>query len=151
TGSSSVAFTWSAVTDALSYRLFVAPGNDAFSFYGETTDTTLSRFVPAGNVKWFVTAQFAACPQTTSPTSSFTVADRSCLPASITLASPAEGATTSSPVHVSWTGNGIAAGESYRVWVALGNDAPVIIAKTTSTEASLSLPAGDFTWHVDVP
>jgi len=148
---SPVTFSWSAVPEAVSYRLFVAPGDDAFAFYGETDETTLTRFVPAGAAKWFVAAQFAACPQTKSVETAFVVTAGGCADASITLRSPTEGSTTSSPVAMSWSSTGIGGAESYRVWVAVDDDAPVVIARTTALEALVSLPSGDITWYVDVP
>jgi hypothetical protein len=149
--SSPVEFRWGAVSDVIGYRLFVAPDGDDFSFYGETTETSLTRFVPAGRAKWYVTAQFAACPPAKSATVSFEVEDRTCAPASIVLKTPADGSTTSAQVHFSWTGTGVAGTESYRLWVAAAGVAPVVLARTTQTEATISLPAGQFTWYVDVP
>ena len=147
---SPVTFKWSSVPDAILYRLFVAPGNDDFSFYGETNATELTRFVPAGNVRWFVIAKFAACPDTRSTTAAFTAANGSCGDATIELRTPSEGASATSPVRLSWSaisGSNIV----YRVWVAVGDTSPVNVARTTSTEATVSLPAGDVTWYVDAP
>lgn len=148
---SPVTFEWSAVTDAVSYRLFVAPGDDDFSFYGETEETSLTRFVPPGAAKWFVTAQFAACAPTKSAVNAFVVSDGGCADASIELKTPAQGATSSSPVRMSWASTGIGAAESYRVWVAVDDDPPIVITRTTALEALVSLPSGEITWYVDVP
>jgi hypothetical protein len=148
---SPVTFVWGSVAGAVSYRLFVAPGDDDFSFYGETEETTLTRFVPAGSAKWFVTAQFAACAATKSAENAFVVSDGGCANATIELKSPSDGSTSSSPVRMSWSSTGIGPSESYRVWVAVDDDAPVVIARTTALEALVSLPSGDFTWYVDVP
>jgi hypothetical protein len=147
---SPVAFTWSAVSKATRYRLFVAAGDDEFSFYGETTETSLERLVPAGVVKWFVIAGFTACPDARSSTSSFVVRDaESCANATISLLSPADNATTGSPVHMTWTP--VAGALFYRVWVAVDGDAPVNVLRTNATEADVSLPAGTIGWYVDAP
>ena len=114
---SPVTFQWTAVTDATSYRLFLAAGNGGFEFYGETTGTSLQRLVTAGNVKWFVIADFAACPDTRSTTSSFTgTTFDDCAAASINLTSPAQNATTGSPVH--WL-ESVAGAQFYRVWASI--------------------------------
>ncbi len=147
---SPVTFKWSSVPDAILYRLFVAPGDDDFSFYGETTATELSRFVPSGNIRWFVTAKFAACPDTRSATVAFLAANGSCGDQTIALRTPSEGASTTSPVHLSWSAIS-GANIVYRVWVAVGDSSPVNVARTASTEATVSLPAGDVTWYVDAP
>jgi hypothetical protein len=147
---SPVTFKWSAVTGAISYRLYVAPGSDDFSFYGDTTATELQRFVPTGTLHWYVLANFAACPDTRSNTASFEVTRGDCGNGTIELKTPAEGASTTSPVHLSWSGLS-GSGNEYRVWVSANGSAPVTLARTTATEATLSLPSGAITWYVDAP
>ncbi|HYC59688.1 MAG TPA: hypothetical protein VEK79_08985 [Thermoanaerobaculia bacterium] len=147
---SPVEFKWSAVQRATGYQLFVASGDDDFSFYGETTLTTLERLVPAGIVRWFVRAQFAACPDANSAIRTFIVqAPQECATASINLLAPANGATTSSPVHMSWSA--VAGAQFYRVWVSIDGDAPVNILRLTTTQADINLPAGNVKWYVDAP
>jgi hypothetical protein len=147
---SPVNFTWTAVPDAINYRLFVAVADGAFSFYGETATTSLSRLVPAGVIKWYVIARFAACPEARSATSTFTAGSSdNCAAASINLTAPAEGATTGSPVHMAWSP--IAGALFYRVWVSLDGAAPVNVLRTNATEADVNLPAGPITWYVDAP
>jgi len=147
---SPVTFKWSAVAGAISYRLYVAPGSDDFSFYGDTTETELERFVPTGTVHWYVLANFAACPDTRSNTVSFEVSRGACGDGTIELKSPDEGASTTSPVHLSWSGLS-GSGNEYRVWVSADGSAPVTLARTTDTQATLNLPSGEITWYVDAP
>jgi hypothetical protein len=144
-----VEFKWSAVPDATLYRLFVAAGDDEFSFYGETDGTTLERLVPAGIVKWFVVANFTACPDVRSAIGTFIVrgTDDDCADAEITLLTPGDGATSSSPVHVSWTP--VAGAEFYRIWISVDGDAPFNILRTQATQADIQLPAGQVRWYVD--
>ncbi|HKR66129.1 MAG TPA: hypothetical protein VJZ00_20530 [Thermoanaerobaculia bacterium] len=147
---SPVEFRWSEIADATSYQLFVAPGDGEFSFYGDTTDTKLTRFVPAGKVRWLVVAKFAACPETRSAVATFQAVNDTCSDAKIELRTPSEGATATSPVRLSWTaiaGSNIV----YRVWASVDNGAPVNLARTDQTEVTLSLPAGDIRWYVDAP
>jgi Viral BACON domain len=147
---SPVTFQWTAAAKATSYRLFVALGTRGFELYGETTGTSLQRLVPAGLVKWFVIADFAACPDTRSDTFSFsgTTFD-DCAAATISLTSPSEHATTGSPVHMAWSP--VAGALFYRVWASVNGSAPVNILRTNSTEADVNLPAGAITWYVDAP
>jgi hypothetical protein len=147
---SPVTFQWTAVAKATSYRLFLAVGNGAFELYGETTGTSLQRLVPAGTLKWFVIADFAACPDTRSATSTFTgTTFDDCAAASISLTSPAQNATTGSPVHMSWSP--VAGALFYRVWASINGNAPVNILRTNATEADVNLPAGTIEWYVDAP
>jgi hypothetical protein len=145
---SPVTFQWSSVS-ASRYSLFVASGDDDFSFYGETTGTSLARLVPAGVVKWYVIAHFTACPDARSSTSAFVArgSGEGCATATITLTAPANNATTGSPVHVAWTA--VPNATSYRVWVAVDGHAPVNILRTNTTEGDIRLPAGAMTWYVD--
>jgi hypothetical protein len=146
---SSVTFTWNAITGATRYSLFVATGeDDDFKFYGDTTGTSLERFVPVGPVQWYVVASFAACPNLQSGTSSFLVSAPDCPPATaISLVAPLNESTTPSPVRFAWTG--VQGATAYRLWVSLDNAVPVIVARTTATEATVSLPAGAMRWYVE--
>ncbi|HEV7765714.1 MAG TPA: hypothetical protein VGQ76_11980, partial [Thermoanaerobaculia bacterium] len=147
---SPVEFKWSAVQDATLYRVFVAAGDDEFSFYGETEGTSLSRLVPAGVVRWYVLASFAACPEARSATASFIVRGQNeCPNATITLVTPSANASTASPVHMSWSA--VAGAQFYRVWISIDGAAPVDILRTNATEAQVPLPAGAMKWYVDAP
>lgn len=145
---SPVLFTFTEIPDSVTYRLFVAAGDDEFSFYGETTETSLERFVPAGPVKWFVVAKFAACPDARSATASFVAAGRNECPQSlIGLLLPAQNATTTSPVQMAWSP--VPNAQFYRVWISVDGAAPVAILRTSATEAEVRLPAGSIRWYVD--
>jgi hypothetical protein len=147
---SAVEFRWSTVPRATRYRLFVAAGDDQFAFYGETEATSLEALVPAGIVKWFVTAKFSACPDGRSATSTFVVRGRdTCATATIDLLTPSDGATVQSPVPMSWTP--VTGALFYRVWVSVDGDAPVNVLRTNATQATIPLPAGDVRWYVDAP
>ena len=147
---SPVNFQWTAVPKAISYRLFLAVGSGGFELYGETTGTSLQRLVPAGTLKWFVIADFAACPDTRSSTSSFTgTTFDDCAAASIDLTSPPEHGNTGSPVHMSWSS--VTGALFYRVWASINGNAPVNILRTNATAADVNLPAGTIEWYVDAP
>lgn len=146
---SQVTFTWTGITGATRYGLFVAVGDDdEFRFYGDTTGTSLERFVPVGPVQWYVVASFAACPNLQSGTSSFLVSEPACPPATqIALIEPANDSTVTSPTRFAWSG--VQGASAYRVWVSTDGAAPVAVARTTATEATVSLPAGTMRWYVE--
>ncbi|HEX8168968.1 MAG TPA: hypothetical protein VF824_00335 [Thermoanaerobaculia bacterium] len=146
---SPVELRWSDVPKAINYRVYAAAGDGDFEFYGDTDTNSLTVFVPAGVVKWFVVAEFAACPDVRSAIGAFRVATETeqCPEAEIALQSPAEGASVSSPVHVAWSA--VANATAYRVYVSLDGGAPFNIARTTATHADLNLPAGAITWRVE--
>lgn len=147
---SPVTFKWSEVADATQYQVWVAAGDHEFSFYGETDETELERLVPAGLVRWFVIAGFAACPDVRSAVSTFEVSGGDvCDDAQITLITPAEDSTTGSPTHMSWSP--VAGALFYRVWISIDGDAPTNILRSNATAAEVRLPAGEITWYVDAP
>jgi hypothetical protein len=148
TSNTAVTFSWTAITAATSYKLFVAPDDDEdFRLYGETTGTSLEKFVPAGSLRWFVIASFAACPDLRSAISTFVVIASNCPAASIELRAPANNSTTTSPVRFEWTAFPGATG--YRVWVSFNGAAPVNVARTETNSATVPLPAGTMTWYVE--
>ncbi|MBV8517061.1 MAG: hypothetical protein JO197_06600 [Acidobacteria bacterium] len=143
-----VTFAWSDVPDATSYQLFVAVGDGGFSLYGETSDNSIERTLPTGNIKWFVVAKLAACPELRSAIGFFAVIDEvSCPDGTIALTAPAADATTSSPVHFAWSA--VAGATSYRVWASSHDSVPAIVARTSATETTVGLPAGSFTFYVE--
>ena len=143
-------FDWNGVDGATEYRLFVALGDEEFKFSGETTGTELSRFVPENAViRWFVSAVFPGeCAPVRSPVFTFrTAAGASCPDQTINLTAPANGATVSSPVALSWSA--IDHVVAYRVYVSIDGEAPVILTRTTTNSATVRLPAGNVVWRVE--
>ncbi|MFP5247932.1 MAG: BACON domain-containing protein, partial [Thermoanaerobaculia bacterium] len=146
---SPVTFQWNSVANAIGYRLFIATGDDGdFKFYGDTDGTSLARLVPEGRIRWYVVAVFGGCPETRSSTFTFFAkSGTDCPPATLTISSPAQGATTNSPVHAAWSA--VANAEGYRVWVSIDGKAPVNVLRTTATEVDLQLPAGAMELYVE--
>jgi hypothetical protein len=143
-----VTFEWSEIENATEYQLYVAIGDGGFSLYGTTGDTSIERTLPAGNIKWFIIAKRAACPEVRSAIGFFAVVDaESCPDAELTITAPAAGATSSSPVHFSW--GAVPGATTYRIWASANNSVPAIVARTSATEANVSLPAGTFTFYVE--
>jgi hypothetical protein len=144
-------FHWTAVPGATRYSLFVAVGDDDFDFYGSTASTSLQRIVASGEtVKWFVVAHFAACPDRRSAVSQFSTGGPvACPQPTISLLTPANNETVTSPVRLTWSAApGV---EFYRVWISVNGGPPVNLARTTAREATVNLPAGQMTWYVEGP
>ncbi|HEY2324280.1 MAG TPA: hypothetical protein VGJ82_15580 [Thermoanaerobaculia bacterium] len=144
-----ITFQWSASSGATSYHLFLQNGSDDFQDIADTTATSVQRLVPTGTNNWYVLAKYASCPDQKSGIFTFTVPANICSSQTtpITLTGPANGATVASPVTFSW--QAVAGVFSYRIWIDLGDQNPTIIATTTSTSASVHLPAGAVEWWVE--
>ncbi|HEX7191772.1 MAG TPA: hypothetical protein VF381_09395, partial [Thermoanaerobaculia bacterium] len=144
-----VTFQWSASSGATSYQLFLQNGNDDFQDIANTTSTSVQRLVPAGTNNWYVVAKYNGCADQKSATFQFSVPVNTCIPQAsvINLTAPANGATVGSPVPFSW--QAAPGAVSYRVWIDLGDQNPVIVTTTTSTSASVHLPAGNIEWWVE--
>jgi Viral BACON domain len=143
-----ITFDWAAAEDVIGYELYVAAGDSEFELYAKTTETSIERFVPIGRVQWYVNALFAGCPDEQSATFEFNVGEeQTCPTGTITLTGPAENATVTSPVTLSWTGiNGAVA---YRIWAAVEDGAPVIVARTNALSIEQGFPAGPVTWYAE--
>ncbi|HXG57397.1 MAG TPA: hypothetical protein VNL91_00030, partial [Thermoanaerobaculia bacterium] len=145
---SPVTLQWNSVAGAVNYEVFVSLDGTSFDLLGQTSSTSLTRILPAGSVSWYVEAQFPGCPDLRSATSRFTISDaKSCPAGPITPNAPAAGSTVASPVTFSWSA--IAGTPVYRVWLAHEGGAPALIARTTTTTATIPLPSGSAEWFVE--
>jgi len=144
--SSPVTFNWNAVAGAIGYNLYAGP-DASESLIGTTTDTNLTRSVPAGTTAWYVEALFVGCDPVRSTISHFTLATDTTCDATIFRVAPADGATVSSPVTFQWSPvNGTTV---YRVWLSMDGSAAAILARTSSTSATVQLPSGNGIWYVE--
>jgi putative Ig domain-containing protein len=144
---SSVTFQWTAVATATSYTIFTSANGGPYQLIGTTGDTTLTKIVPGGTIDWYVEAQFINCPTLRSATNRFTVAQAQCGSGNIDLSAPANGSTTSSPVRFAWSG--LPGATAYRLWFGGDGAPPTIIARTTSTSTTQSVPSGGANWFVE--
>lgn len=138
---SPVTFQWNSVPGAAGYKLYI--GSD---LVGTTTDTSLTRLVGAGTSSWRVDTMYPGCADVPSQTFSFTVAAPACS-GSITLQSPADNSTTTSPVAMSWTA--IPNATAYRIWVSVDGAPPVLIARSGNNAQTQLLPSGAIDWYVE--
>lgn len=143
----SVTFRWNAVPNATSYEVFTSVNGAAFTAIANTNDTMATRIVPAGTIDWYVQADFAACNPLKSATSRFTVSATSCGNGNVTLVSPPNGSSTNSPVTFLW--NGLSGARAYRIWLSIDGAMPGIIARVSTTTATLPVPSGAAEWYVE--
>jgi Viral BACON domain len=145
---SPVTFTWTAVPNAIGYNLYAGLDGTTPDLIASTTETTAARAVPSGKIDWYVEALFAGCDPVRSATSQFTVPATACpLVQTLNLVAPANGANVTSPVQLQWT-TAIGA-TAYRVWASIDGGDAVIIARSTDTKATVSLPSGHVEWYVE--
>jgi hypothetical protein len=145
---SHVTFSWSAVANATSYRVYVQVGVADPLLAGETDGTSLARQIPPGQVTWSVVALFDGCPAIASAKSSFTIPAVSACGSATTLIAPAEGnVLTSQRVNLSWST--VPGATSYLVWGRVADGAPTPLAETVGTELEQRFPAGAAEWWVE--
>ncbi|MBV8518549.1 MAG: DUF11 domain-containing protein [Acidobacteria bacterium] len=110
---SPVTFTWSPVSGAAEYELWL---DDQLA--GSTTSATLTHVAPSGTNHWFVVARFTSgCDALTSATRTFDVTPNANCDAhtKTQITAPALNSTINAPVTFSWMPVPQAIG--YRVWV----------------------------------
>ncbi|HXH42100.1 MAG TPA: hypothetical protein VNN08_25980 [Thermoanaerobaculia bacterium] len=150
---SPVTFQWTAVAGASSYKLFIAEAadaSDAGDLAGTTTATSLTTLVPDGTLAWWVVTTFAGCPDVMSAKSTFTSGSQASCGATATLTSPADGATVSSPVTLSWSA--VTGASGYRLWISVNGGPPILAARSTtagSTSQQVQLTSGADEWYVE--
>ncbi|MGA7614602.1 MAG: hypothetical protein WBX15_05410 [Thermoanaerobaculia bacterium] len=145
-----VTFQWSAVPDAIGYRVWASVNGNAPALLGKTSgETTLSSPVPSGTIAWWVEAVFRSCPAVVSAHASFTVTESaSCNGNSAPdLVAPAAGATgLSSPVTLSW--NAAPGAFAYKLWVSIDGRPFEDIRTTSATAVEVPLDARTIGWFV---
>lgn len=142
-------FRWSSVEGASGYRLWVQrDGHETPRLLTTTAGTQYtSTDLSAGKFDWWVEASFPGCPDEKSNERSFVIERQVTCPTQLGLLGPADGATVSSPVSLSW--ESIPGTDGYRVWISHDDSAPMIIARTMSASATISLPSGQIEWWVE--
>ena len=149
---SPVTFSWTAVPQAIGYRLFAAVGGGAAQQLGETGGAlTLTVAVPPGALTTFVEALFNGCPASRSNDLHITVSpnDRCGNLPSATPVSPANNSTAgASTVNFQWLA--AANADGYRVWVSIDGATPEVVGETQGeTSLTATLSRGTVRWWVE--
>ncbi|HXH40420.1 MAG TPA: hypothetical protein VNN08_17450 [Thermoanaerobaculia bacterium] len=145
-----VDFTWSSAPNAIGYEVWLSFNNGTPSMAGTTTATTLRRSIGAGNIEWFVRAQFNGCDPVESAHARFTYAPPAdCAQARPILTAPFDGASAViAPFDLHWSN--VPNATQYKVWLASGDAPPAVIGTTPDTHLdNQSAPEGVVTWFVD--
>jgi uncharacterized repeat protein (TIGR01451 family) len=145
-----VTFQWSAVPEAIGYRLWIAVDGGAAQDAG-TTGGALSLTIPVNgsSVSWFVEALFNGCPSTKSDPAAFALPkpDPCAGHSAATLSAPANNATsTSSAIAFQWTAASNASG--YRLFASTAGAPFVALGTTTDTTLAATLTTGAVEWYV---
>ena len=145
-----VDFNWSPASNAIGYELWLSFNNGSPSIAGTTTATTLRRTIGAGNIEWFVRAQFNGCDPVESAHARFTYAPpTNCSLARPILTAPVDGApVVIAPFELQWSN--IPGATQYKVWLASGDAPPAVIGTTSATHLdNQTVPEGGVTWFVE--
>lgn len=133
---SPIAFVWTAVAKATSYKVWAGVDGQEQSVIGSTSQPRLIAALPAGIVRWYVEAFFDSCPAVQSSVDSFTVVktNTACLtPARPQLSVPGQVAS-GTPYTVRWSS--VANAASYELEESVNAD---FSAATTTITSELSL------------
>ncbi|HET8797149.1 MAG TPA: hypothetical protein VFO89_05670, partial [Thermoanaerobaculia bacterium] len=143
-----VLFSWSPLSGAIRYGVIARINDGAETLLGLTTETSLSRRVPAGKIEWRVIAFFAGCDPVESNAFRFELREpSSCANRAPILLVPADGTSVPSPLRFAWTDVPRATG--YKLWVVQGDEEPSVVASTTEPIALVKLPTGRYEWFVE--
>ncbi|HVR40069.1 MAG TPA: hypothetical protein VMU84_13310 [Thermoanaerobaculia bacterium] len=145
-----VDFSWSAVANAIGYRVFIAVGDEAPQDIGTTNGaTTLHATIPPGRITWFVDALFAGCPPTRGASSAFnaTAPDPCTTRGTATPVSPANNAFVQS-ASIDFIWNGVPNADEYRVVAQINGGAPAVLGTTNDTTLHATINSGVITWWI---
>jgi uncharacterized repeat protein (TIGR01451 family) len=149
TVASPVAFSWSAVTGASEYEVWLVTDEGTF-LAGTTNTTSLSEALPSGAGGWYVVARFTGeCTPLVSAQRTFTVSQSgACTNAGPQVTSPAAGSTAGATVTFAWTPVPGALG--YRVWVEANGTAAQDVGTTDGAiTLTADVPTGALVAYVD--
>jgi len=151
TGGSNVNVSWTAVPQAISYRVWIEVNDTAPQDIGTTNGAiSLAANIPPGAIALYVDALFGGCPPTRSNIIHFTVnaPDPCAQRASATLLAPANNTVLgSSQVEFRWTPAPNASAS--RVWLALDGAPPALLGETTGNSLTAVVTPGQGVWFVE--
>jgi uncharacterized repeat protein (TIGR01451 family) len=149
---SPVTISWTAVAQAIGYRVWMSVDGEAVQDIGATTGaTSLVATLPPGNISLLVEALFSGCPGTRSdPVPIIVPASDACANRTSALPqSPGNNAIlNSSAIQFSWSP--AANADGYRVWVSINGGPPAVVGLTTDdTKLDANIVSGEVFWWVE--
>jgi hypothetical protein len=148
---SPVSFAWTAVPQAIGYKLFIRVNGEAPQDLATTDGATFfTGNVPPGQIAFFVEALFNGCPPTRSDASAFTSLnpDNCASHQKAVNSSPAVNATLQN-AQVDFNWNAVAGAASYRVWLMRNGGAAEVLGTTSETTLREFIPPGTHRWFVE--
>lgn len=144
---SPVTITWTAVENAVKYRVLAIVG-DVPTLIGTTEETTLTEVIPPGTITISVEAVFRECRSTFAPRVTFNIAQsQNCSSEAPVLAAPANGATNVQPdVDFAW--QAVSGALKYALVARFNDGAETVLGTTEETHLLRTLPPGAFRWRV---
>ncbi len=143
-----ILLTWSSPSAAgKTFLIFVSGPNGTSQAGTSSNNSFLLTGLAPGTYQWYVVEKNPNCPDVTSAKRTLTINKRECASETITILSPANGATTASPTNISWTA--VSNATLYRVWASHNGGSLALIASTASTSASVNVPAGSVKFRVE--
>jgi uncharacterized repeat protein (TIGR01451 family) len=149
---SPVTMSWTAVAQAIGYRVWMSVDGEAIQDIGATTGaTSLVANLPPGTISLLVEAVFSGCPGTRSDPVSIIVpaADECSNRTSALPQSPGNNAIlNSSAIQFRWSP--AADADGYRVWVSINGGPPAVVGITTDdTTLDANIVSGEVFWWVE--
>ena len=139
------------MSGATGYKLYIAEAERLRrSRRHDDVDVAENARARTARVTWWVVTTFAGCPDVVSAKSTFTSGTQTTCGATATLNSPADGATVTSPVTLSWST--VTGASGYRLWISVNGSSPILAARTVTvggTSQQLQLPSGADEWYVE--
>ncbi len=143
---SPVTFEWTAVPNAVGYKVWASFNGAEFDELGETEDANLvAALDPDTTVEWYVVTVFAGECTTSSGHASFTTAG--CGSATATLFTPQNGGVASAPVQFAWSA--VPNSTGYRLWIAAQSEDFAVYDDTETTSSVVHLSPGTYQWFVE--
>ena len=144
---SPITFVWSAITQAITYRVWVSIDGGAPSIVAKPATTSAIAGIPSGAAEWYVEALFADCPSIFSARSRFTALKANTCDANQPprLIAPVGDATDK--VDFRW--NATAGAAKYRLWLSTGGKPFEDIATTSEIHYETALLPNSYSWFVE--
>lgn len=140
---------WNAAAGAIGYRVFIAGEGKPFEDLGITRETHLTRLLEPDTYRWLVEALYENCPPVRSVLGHFRIQRTTprCPTAAPAIITPADNASVTSPLTVTWTA--VEGAEKYRVYATLDGGEPQHIGTTEETTLTRALPPGSYQLAVE--
>jgi hypothetical protein len=146
--SSPVTFTWTPVSGATTYYLWISRDDEDYEVWAEPDAPSAVLYLEPGTYDWYVEAVIDECGSIESDSSSRFRIPRaaSCSSAGPILLTPPRDATSGSNVHFSWAP--VPGAIHYELWAALDDGDFDFVDETDGTSIDADLGTGDVTWVV---